>query len=201
MRIQATAERHYLVEVFTKFGFNQDDSQLLADTLVDADLRGISSHGIQRLAWYRRMIKEGTIIPQNKAKIIRELPGSVLVDANQNMGQLATVLATQKIIEKAKKTGVAIAVIRNSLLIRFPLLSKISIIYQNGKVSRINIIPSEFTLLLSLKSIITGLSFSFPMITGSFVTVCPTTCLYPSSISLYEEFGLTQTNPFSGESP
>ena len=114
MRIQATDERHYLVEVFTKFGFNQDDSQLLADTLVDADLRGISSHGIQRLAWYRRMIKEGTIIPQNKAKIIRELPGSVLVDANQNMGQLATVLATQKIIEKAKKTGVAIAVIRNS---------------------------------------------------------------------------------------
>ena len=57
MRIQATDERHYLVEVFTKFGFNQDDSQLLADTLVDADLRGISSHGIQRLAWYRRMIK------------------------------------------------------------------------------------------------------------------------------------------------
>jgi|SRR5699024_6401518 len=114
MRIQATDERHYLVEVFTKLGFNQDDSQLLADTLVDADLRGISSHGIQRLAWYRRMIKEGTIIPQNKAKIIRELPGSVLVDANQNMGQLATVLATQKIIEKAKKTGVAIAVIRNS---------------------------------------------------------------------------------------
>lgn len=40
MRIQATDERHYLVEVFTKLGFNQDDSQLLADTLVDADLRG-----------------------------------------------------------------------------------------------------------------------------------------------------------------
>lgn len=31
MRIQATDERHYLVEVFTKLGFNQDDSQLLAD--------------------------------------------------------------------------------------------------------------------------------------------------------------------------
>ncbi len=33
MRIQATDERHYLVEVFTKLGFNQNDSQLLADTL------------------------------------------------------------------------------------------------------------------------------------------------------------------------
>ena len=83
MRIQATDERHYLVEVFTKLGFNQDDSQLLADTLVDADLRGISSHGIQRLAWYRRMIKEGTIIPQNKAKIIRELPLTKIWDSSQ----------------------------------------------------------------------------------------------------------------------
>lgn len=114
MRIKEAAERQYLEAVFSKLGFRQSDGQLLADTLVDADLRGISSHGIQRLAWYRRMIKEGTIIPQNQAKIIRELPGTLLVDANQNMGQLATVLATHKIIEKAKQTGVAIAVIRNS---------------------------------------------------------------------------------------
>lgn len=114
MRIKEKAERQYLQDAFTKLGFSAEDSDLLADTLVDADLRGISSHGIQRLAWYRRMIKEGTIKPQNKAKIIRELPGTVLVDANQNMGQLATVLATNKIIEKAKRTGVAIAVIRNS---------------------------------------------------------------------------------------
>lgn len=114
MRIKESAERQYLEEVFSKLDFDQHDSQLLADTLVDADLRGISSHGIQRLAWYCRMIKDGTIIPQNKAKVIRERPGTILVDANQNMGQLATILATHKIIEKAKKTGVAIAVIRNS---------------------------------------------------------------------------------------
>lgn len=114
MRINAEEERQYLKNVFAKLGFSSSDGTLLADTLVDADLRGISSHGIQRLAWYRRMIKDGTIVPQNQAKVIRELPGTVLVDANQNMGQLAAVLGMNKIIEKAKKTGVAIAVIRNS---------------------------------------------------------------------------------------
>ena len=114
MRIDSTKERQYLENVFAKLGFTDEGGKLLADTLVDADLRGISSHGIQRLAWYQRMIKEGTIQPQNHAKIVRELPGTVLVDANQNMGQLAAVLGMKKIIEKAKKTGVAIAVIRNS---------------------------------------------------------------------------------------
>lgn len=114
MRIQATVERQFLQDVFEKLHFSSADGALLADTLVDADLRGISSHGIQRLAWYRRMIKDGTIVPTNHAKVVRELPGSVLVDANQNMGQLAAVLGMKKIIAKAKKTGVAIAVVRNS---------------------------------------------------------------------------------------
>lgn len=114
MRIKEQDERQFLETVFKKLGFSSDDSRLLADTLVDADLRGISSHGIQRLAWYRRMIKAGTIQPQNQAQVVRELPGSVLVDANQNMGQLGAVLAMKKIIAKAKQTGVAIAVVRNS---------------------------------------------------------------------------------------
>ena len=114
MRVKAEDERKYLETVFDKLGFSQQDGQLLADTLVDADLRGISSHGIQRLAWYRRMIKDGTIVPTKQPKVVRELPGSVLVDANQNMGQIAANLAMDKVIEKAKKVGVGIAVVRNS---------------------------------------------------------------------------------------
>lgn len=50
MRVKATDERTYLETVFDKLGFSKADGHLLADTLVDADLRGISSHGIQRLA-------------------------------------------------------------------------------------------------------------------------------------------------------
>lgn len=114
MKIAAEAERHFLEAVFTKLNFNETDAKLLADTLVDADLRGISSHGINRLAWYVSMIKDGTIIPQNQPQLVRERPGSVLVDANQNMGQLAAALAMKDVIAKAKKTGVAIAVVRNS---------------------------------------------------------------------------------------
>lgn len=114
MRVKANDERQYLENVFDKLGFSEQDGKLLADTLVDADLRGISSHGIQRLAWYRRMIKDGTIVPTKQPKVVRELPGTVLVDANQNMGQIAANLAMDKVIEKAKKVGVGIAVVRNS---------------------------------------------------------------------------------------
>ncbi len=48
MRISAETERQFLEAVFKAQRFSAKDGALLADTLVDADLRGISSHGIQR---------------------------------------------------------------------------------------------------------------------------------------------------------
>ncbi|WP_137596730.1 Ldh family oxidoreductase [Paucilactobacillus kaifaensis] len=114
MKISAATEQTFLEQVFTAHGFSSEDSNLLADTLVDADLRGISSHGIQRLAWYLNMIKEHIIVPTNKPIILKETPTSLLIDANQNMGHIASALAMRKLIEKTKKSVVSIAVIRNS---------------------------------------------------------------------------------------
>lgn len=114
MKISATAEDTFLQQVFAKYNFSKEDGALLADTLVDADLRGISSHGIQRLAWYLNMIKEHIIEPTNKPIILKESATSLLIDANQNMGHIASALAMRKLIEKTKKSSVSIAVIRNS---------------------------------------------------------------------------------------
>lgn len=114
MRIKASEEKRFLQAVFDKDGFSQEDGDLLADTLVDADLRGISSHGIQRLAWYTRMIKSHIIEPGNKVKVLKETPTSLLVDANKNMGQIASSFAMHSLIEKTKKIGISLAVIRNS---------------------------------------------------------------------------------------
>ncbi len=114
MRISAEAERQFLEAVFKAQQFSAKDGALLADTLVDADLRGISSHGIQRLAWYTRMIQDHTLEPAHQPKILNETPTSLLIDANQSMGQIASAFAMNKLIEKTKKLGVSLAVIRNS---------------------------------------------------------------------------------------
>lgn len=114
MKISAESERQFLEDVFKAQKFNQKDGALLADTLVDADLRGISSHGIQRLAWYTSMIKEHTLEPEQQPKILKETPTSLLVDANKSMGQIASAFTMNKLIEKTKKLGVSLGVIRNS---------------------------------------------------------------------------------------
>lgn len=86
MRISVDTEREFLESVFKVQGFNEQDGQLLADTLVDADLRGISSHGIQRLQWYSKMIEDHTLEPKNQPKILNETPTSLLIDADKSMG-------------------------------------------------------------------------------------------------------------------
>lgn len=114
MRINYQDEQSFLENVFAAYDFTKEDSKLLADTLVDADLRGISSHGIQRLKWYLNMIKEHIIESKNQPIILKETPTSLLIDANQNMGQIASNLAMKKLIEKTKKSVISVAVIRNS---------------------------------------------------------------------------------------
>ncbi len=114
MRVSVNAEKKFLQQVFKQNGFTEENGALLADILVDADLRGISSHGIQRLAWYERMIADGTIKPANQVKVLKESLTSLLIDANGNMGQIASAFAMKSLIKKAKANQVAMAVIRNS---------------------------------------------------------------------------------------
>ena len=114
MRIKSEAERKFLEAVFNKLGFSTTDSARIADQLVDADLRGISSHGIHRLSWYRGMVKNHILTPKAKVEVVKESPGLVLIDGHQNAGQVAATFGMNKAIEKAQKTGIGASVVKHS---------------------------------------------------------------------------------------
>jgi LDH2 family malate/lactate/ureidoglycolate dehydrogenase len=53
----------FVSSVFQKVGVSPDDADLTAKILVDADLRGIDSHGVMNLyGTYIKGIADGTII-------------------------------------------------------------------------------------------------------------------------------------------
>lgn len=47
-------------DVFLKLGYSWGDSEIIADVILESDLRGIESHGIQRLLLYYRYVTDGT---------------------------------------------------------------------------------------------------------------------------------------------
>lgn len=101
-------------KAFLGYGFGEDDSRKITDVLLDADLSGIESHGIQRFIRYHKEITGGLVNVQAKPEIVKETPISVTVEGNDAMGQLVGISAMKQVIEKAKRTGVGMAAVRNS---------------------------------------------------------------------------------------
>ncbi len=107
--------RSLSVHLFEKIGYSPEDSKMITDVIVSADLYGISSHGFQRLALYiDGVTKIGRIKIQTKPEIIRETQLSAVIDGKESSGQLSSMLATNLVVKKAKKSGMAIVVVKNS---------------------------------------------------------------------------------------
>jgi len=101
-------------KVFEGYGFTQEESKQITDVLLDADLSGIESHGIQRLIRYHKEVTEGFVKMDAKPEIVKDVPLAATIEGNDVMGQPLSVQAMQMAIEKAKKYGVGMVAVRNS---------------------------------------------------------------------------------------
>ena len=102
------------IEIFRKLGLGREEAEIISGVLVEADLRGISSHGIARLPIYAKRIRLGLINPNPQPKVLRENETSALVDADNGMGHIASYRAMQICINKAKKAGMGSIAVRGS---------------------------------------------------------------------------------------
>ena len=106
--------RSFCEKVFASYGFSDEDSRIIVDVLLRADLCGIESHGVQRLIRYHNEIKTGLVNVNAKPEIAHETPISATMDAKKSMGQLVSNTAMKLAIEKAKISGCGMVSVRNS---------------------------------------------------------------------------------------
>ena len=104
-----------MTDAFVSYGVPETDAAICADVLAEADRRGIESHGCNRFKpIYIDRIVNGTLLPVTEIEILRETPTTVVMDAHDGMGMVASHKMMEMIIEKAKKYGIAGGAIRNS---------------------------------------------------------------------------------------
>ena len=80
--------RDFCIKVFQGYGFTEEESIQITDVLLDADLCGIESHGIQRLIRYHIEVTEGMAKPQAKPEIVKETPLSATIEGNIVSGDI-----------------------------------------------------------------------------------------------------------------
>jgi LDH2 family malate/lactate/ureidoglycolate dehydrogenase len=104
----------FCIEVFRKFGFTDQEARIITDVLLQSDLSGIESHGLQRLVRYHKGIEKGMIDIHAKPEVVFDTPVSSVIDGHDGMGQLIGRYAMELAIVKAEKSGIGIVSVRNS---------------------------------------------------------------------------------------
>ena len=110
--------KEVLVNVVTQLaagmGVPFADAALFAEVLVDADMSGVSTHGVSRLNIYLKRIELGLIDPKAQLEIDRQAGSVVVLDAGNGLGQIQARKALDMLMPMARQNGVATATIRNS---------------------------------------------------------------------------------------
>ncbi len=105
---------NFMQDVFTGIGVPKKDAKICSDILISSDLRGIESHGVQRLKMYYDRVLGGIQNATTEFEIIKEAETTALVDAGHGMGHVAAYHAMKLAIKKAQKFGTGAVSVRNS---------------------------------------------------------------------------------------
>ena len=105
----------FMTEVFMAYGVPAGDAAICADVLLEADRRGIESHGCNRFKpIYLDRIDNGTLLPVTELEVLKETPTTLVMDAHNGMGMVASYRMMEKLIEKARIFGMAGGTVCNS---------------------------------------------------------------------------------------
>ena len=86
-------------------GLHGSDAQLVANMLVESNLRGIDSHGVARLPHYLQRITAGSINPRPQLKVERLGPSAAKVHGDRGLGLMVMDRAAEESIGLARDTG------------------------------------------------------------------------------------------------
>jgi LDH2 family malate/lactate/ureidoglycolate dehydrogenase len=121
-------------------GVPADQAEVVAELLVDADMRGVESHGVQLLAMYVGRLRSGHLRPRTDVHVERDDGSTVLLHGGLGFGQVAGLQAIDLAVARAADHGVAVVAVKESTHLgalgyytrRAALRGLITLAFQNG---------------------------------------------------------------------
>jgi LDH2 family malate/lactate/ureidoglycolate dehydrogenase len=100
--------------LFAAAGCDGDKPATIAEGLVEADLLGHSTHGLQLATAYLGELEAGTMTPRGEPEVVADRGGAVTWDGRRLPGLWLTARAVDLAIERAASHGIVAVVIRRS---------------------------------------------------------------------------------------
>lgn len=111
--VRADVARTFCQEVFEKAGLSTEDAFLVADALIDADLRGVSTHGLVRFPIYVTRLRRGLVKAKPQMRVVRTKGATLVLDGDHGFGQVIGAEGMQHAVGLAREHGVGLCAIRN----------------------------------------------------------------------------------------
>jgi len=93
-------------------GLPPEAAEEAARALLDADLRGLRSHGVAMLPIYLERLRRGAISPRTSAEVVSDAGALVILDAGHALAQLTSGQAVALLAERARRGGIAAVGVR-----------------------------------------------------------------------------------------
>lgn len=104
----------FTTRIFVAYGVPSDVAEIVADSLVMANLKGHDSHGVIRIIDYVDWLAKGWFEPTAKLEVLKDEGIILMIDGHFQFGQVIGRESTRMAIEKARKHSACILTIRRS---------------------------------------------------------------------------------------
>ncbi|MEG1602568.1 MAG: Ldh family oxidoreductase [Cloacibacillus sp.] len=102
-------------EMFMGLGYSDLQASTVTNCLVEADARHLHSHGVAAMMTYVSHLKMGNLhLDAPAPTTVFETPNSLVLDGHSGVGYVIADFAVKKTIEKAKKNGICVTVVRQA---------------------------------------------------------------------------------------
>src|ERR1700677_2388019 len=108
------AHRAQLKAILLGWGMPEENAETTSEILSWADLHGGVSDGLSIMPGDDGLRRSGRAKMDARPRVVREAPVSAVVDGGGGLGHVPAHFAMSRAIEKAKKTGMAAAVVHHS---------------------------------------------------------------------------------------
>lgn len=106
--------RSALVSIFTAAGLSTNAAKTVAESLVAADMRGITSHGALLVPMYVERLLAGSVSSRDEAEVVVDAGAIAVLEAHHAFGQLSSDQAMALAVSKAKLHGLGAVVVRRA---------------------------------------------------------------------------------------
>lgn len=106
--------KELLVKMYVKKGMFRVEAEMAASRQIEADLRGIHSHGSRATSRYLKAMDAGDIDPRGQVHTIKKTAAMAVIDGGRALGHVASTKAMQLAIELARGAGTGTVAVRNS---------------------------------------------------------------------------------------